>query len=142
MTASVMAYYDERATVIAVSLLKLRDLKPIQLLKDLLTFIPNPGHIRAILTHAVVKVVDDDPQSALWLFQHLDVLEPEIQVKAVIVQALTQKLYALGYTSHDVRVTDDYHLNFSEAAIHILRSQSDPDQEDVITLIQALSSSQ
>ncbi|HEY9658311.1 MAG TPA: hypothetical protein V6C65_07660, partial [Allocoleopsis sp.] len=92
---------NEKAVTIAISLLKQKSPKNIQTLKDLLTFIPNPNHIKAILKTAVIEIVHSCPQSALWLFQNAEVLEPEIQVREVIIQELTNTLRVWGYTSEE-----------------------------------------
>jgi hypothetical protein len=114
--------YNEKATTIAISLLKHKSPQTIQTLKNLLTFIPNPNHVKEILTTAVIDLIHTSPQSALWLFQHSEVLEPEIQVKDIIAQELTNEVLSWGYTLEDFHFTADHNLEISEGTKRSLLS--------------------
>lgn len=127
-----------QAIAIAISLLKRHNPHTIQTLKNLLTFIPNPNHIRKILTTAVIELVDNCPQSALWLFQHPDVLEPEIDVREIIAKELTAKLLSWGYTANDFNFTDDYTLKINEATQNHLCPHMQPLEDNAHALICAL----
>lgn len=130
---------NEKAVTIAISLLKHKSPKNVQILKNLLTFIPNPNHIKAILKTAVIEIVHSCPQSALWLFQHAEVLEPEIQAREVIVQELTNTLHSWGYPSDEFQVTDDQHLAVSEATkLALLSHQPSSMDTAALTLIRLL----
>lgn len=130
---------NEKAVKIAVSLLKHKSPQTVQTLKDLLTFIPNPNHVKEVLTSAVIKLVHHCPQSALWLFQHPEVLAPEIQVREIIIQELTQKLYAWGYTSDDFYFTDDDQLEVDNATKYSLYAEPANSAETAaMVLIRAL----
>lgn len=138
-TLTAMPSYNRKAVTIAISLLKRKSPQTIQTLKNLLTFIPNPNHIKDVLIAAVIELVHTCPQTALWLFQYPEVLEPEIQVRDIIIQELTNQFYAWGYTSNDFHFTDDQHLEISEATKFSLLSCK-PSSVDIapLTLIQAL----
>lgn len=129
----------EKAISIAISLLKRKNPQTVQTLKNLLTFIPNPNHVKAILTTAVTRLIYTCPQSALWLFQHPDVLEPKIQVREIIAQELTRKVLSWGYRLEDFYFTADHHLEMSEDTKRSLLSQQpEAVDEPVLTLIRAL----
>jgi hypothetical protein len=129
----------EKAIAITISLLKHKSPRTVQLLKDLLTFIPNPNHIKSVLTTAVIQLIYTCPQSALWLFQHPEVVAPEVQVREIIVQEVTRKILSLGYTSKDFRFTADHGLEMSHDSKQALLSyQASLTEEPVLNLIQSL----
>jgi hypothetical protein len=130
---------NEKAVMIATRLLKHKNRQTVQTLKNLLTFIPNPNHVKDVLTTAVIKLVHDCPQAAFWLFQHPDVLEPEVHVREIIVQELTNQFYAWGYTPEDFCFTADQHLEISEATqFSLLAHQPNSVDSATFTLIQVL----
>jgi hypothetical protein len=138
ITAMSTSPSNRKAVTIAVSLLKRQDPTTIQTLKNLLTFIPNPNHVQRILVAAVIELVRTSPCSALWLFQHPKVLEPELHVREIIVQELTNKLCSWGYTLDDFHFTVDQRLETSEATrSSLLVYQPIPDDAAFLTLIQA-----
>lgn len=130
----------EKAIAIAVNLLKRENPRIVQSLKDLLTFIPNPNYTKDVLEAAIIKLIYTHPQSALWLFQHPEVVEPQIQVREVIAQELTQTLLSWGYTLKDFRFTADYYLEMSESLKNSLLTcqQEAPDQAVVALVINLL----
>lgn len=128
----------EKAVAIAISLLKHKNPQTTQTLKDLLTFIPNPNHIKNVLTTAVIELIDKCPQAALWLFQNPEVIEPEIRVKEIIAQELTRKIVSWGYTAKDFRFTPDYALEMSDDAQRSLLSHPSPTDEPALFLVRAL----
>lgn len=128
-----------KAVKIAVSLLKRKSPQTIQTLKNLLTFIPNPNHVKDVLTTAVIELIHSCPQSAFWLFQHPEVLEPEMHVRDIIIQELTSKFYDWGYTSDDFHFTDDQQLEINEATkSSLLSHNSSPVDEASLTLVRTL----
>ncbi|MBI4785331.1 MAG: hypothetical protein HY785_29105 [Oscillatoriophycideae cyanobacterium NC_groundwater_1537_Pr4_S-0.65um_50_18] len=122
----------EKAIAIAVNLLKHKSPRLVQALKDLLTFIPNPGYTKDVLEAAVVKLIYACPESALWLFQHPEVLTPHIQAREIIAQELTQSLLSWGYTLENFGFTADYALEMSEDMKRsLLDCQREPDKAAV-----------
>ncbi|VXD23080.1 hypothetical protein PL8927_760267 [Planktothrix serta PCC 8927] len=83
---------------IAITLLRDRNLKNLIILKNFLTFIPNPNHIKEVLTKAVQEVVNSCPETTHWLLQHPHCLESEVKVKDVIHQEISNKFLSLGLT--------------------------------------------
>ncbi|HEY9647643.1 MAG TPA: hypothetical protein V6C88_14805 [Chroococcidiopsis sp.] len=130
---------DENAIAIAISLLKLKNPRIIQKLKDLLTFIPNPNRVKNILEIAVIRLVHSCPQSALWLFENPEILEPDVQVRKIIAQELTRTVRSWGDGLETIQFTADYHLDLSDAAHDSLLSYQ-PKSTDisVLTLLYAL----
>jgi hypothetical protein len=134
-----MPSHNDKAVMIAVSLLKRKNSPHIQTLKRLLTFIPNPNHIKDVLKTAVLELIYTCPQSALWLYQHPEVLEPEIQVREIIAEELQRKLLDWGYTPDDFYFTVYPELEVSESAkTDLLFSKPVPTDEAPLTLIRAL----
>lgn len=126
----------EKVIAIAVNLLKHESPRIVQALKDLLTFVPNPNYTRDVLEAAIVKLIYTYPQSALWLFQHPEVVEPQIQVREIIAQELTRNLLAWGYTLEDFRFTGDYSLEVSEnLKSNLPACQQEPSDQAVVALI-------
>lgn len=124
---------------IAVCLLKHQNPKTIQTLKDLLTFIPNPNHIKEILTRAVIQLTHTCPQSALWLFHHPDVVEPEIRARDIIAQEVAQQLLAEGYIAKDFFITTNYRLEMTSTAKQVFFANSaEIIEKPILSLIQAL----
>ncbi|XHX75920.1 MAG: hypothetical protein RBJ76_15875 [Stenomitos frigidus ULC029] len=133
-----MSFSDERALIIAIILLKRQRPKNIQTLKDLLTFIPNPNHVKDILTTALIEVIYTNPQSALWLFQHPELLS-EIPVRAIIAEELTSQALSWGYTAENFYFTADHTLEASESTQHALFApQQIPVDESALALIRSL----
>ncbi|HEY9851919.1 MAG TPA: hypothetical protein V6D28_20770 [Leptolyngbyaceae cyanobacterium] len=135
-----MTSYNEKAIKIAISLLKRKSPENIQKLKSFLTFIPNPNHIKDVLVTAVIELIETHPESAFWLFQYSELLDPEIQVKDIIVSELTKKLFSWGYTSEDFYFTNNYNLLVIKESKKclLLSHQPDPDDEAYFTLIYCL----
>jgi hypothetical protein len=134
-----MPSHNDKAVMIAVSLLKRKNPPHIQTLKRLLTFIPNPNHIKDVLKTAVLELIYTSPQSALWLYQHPEVLEPEIQVREIIAEELQRKLLDWGYTPDDFYFTVYPELEVGESAkTDLLFSKPIPTDEAALTLIRAL----
>lgn len=130
---------NEKAVTIAISLLKHENPATIQTLKNLLTFIPNPNHVKDVLKTAVIELVHRFPKSALWLFQHPDVLEPDIQVRKIIAQELINKFCAWGYNSDDFHLTTDCRLEINETTkLSLLSHHFPPVDPDSLALIQTL----
>lgn len=129
----------EKAITIAVSLLKTNNSQTIQTLKDLLTFIPNPNHIKNVLASAVIELVYTYPESAFWLFQNPEALQSQIDVKQLIAEELTNKLLSWGYTLNDFYFTTDYKLEVTEAIRqHFFRDEYTFTNEAVLILIRSL----
>lgn len=82
----------EKAVIISTSLLKRQNLESLSILKNLLTFIPNPHDIQKVWKIAICHLVNTCPQSSYWLFQNPDCLKPDINVREVIIEELSQKL--------------------------------------------------
>jgi hypothetical protein len=83
---------------IAITLLRDKNLKNLVILKNFLTFIPNPNHIKEVLTKAVQEVVNSCPETTHWLLQHPHCLEPEIKVQNVIYHEISNKFISLELT--------------------------------------------
>ncbi len=125
--------------MVAVSLLKLRNPDNIQKLKQLLTFIPNPNHVKNVLKTAVLELIYVCPQSAFWLYQNSEVLEPEIKAREVIADELKQQLLDWGYTTDDFHFTPDQKLEINENAKEDLFSpQKISANKSVLMLLRAL----
>lgn len=126
----------EKAIAIAVNLLKHKSPRIVQVLKDLLTFIPNPNYTKDVLEAAVIKLTYTCPDSALWLFQHPEVLAPHIQAREIITQELTQQLISWGHTLESFRFTNDYSLEVSEnLRSSLLACQQESPDKAVVALI-------
>ncbi len=129
----------EKAIAIAVNLLKHKSLRLTQVLKDLLTFFQNPNYTKEVLEAAVIKLIYTCPESAVWLFQHPEVLAPHIRAREIIAQELTQNLLNCGYTAADFCFMNDYSLEISEAFKSKLQSyQQEPLNQDIFALITLL----
>lgn len=126
----------EKAIAIAVNLLNHKNPRLVQVLKDLLTFIPNPGYTKEVLEAAVIKLIYTCPESALWLFQHSEVLAPHIQARKIIALELTQNLLSWGHTVEDFRFTADYSLEMSEnLKSNLLAFQQETPDQAIVALI-------
>lgn len=133
------SYYNEKAITIAISLLKRKNPEHIETLKNFLTFIPNPNHIKDVLATAVIELIDTNPQSAFWLFQNSELLDPEIQVKEIIANELTKKFLSWGYSYEDFYFTSNYNLVIVESKKKSLFSDPPlPDDQASLSLIQLL----
>lgn len=129
----------EKAIAIAISLLKHKNPQTVQMLKDLLTFIPNPNHIKEVLAVAVIRLVHSCPKSALWLFRYPGVLAPEIQARDIIAAEVTCKILSWGYSLEDFHFTNDNYLEVTEAAQQSLLSiRPNLNDELIFALIRAL----
>jgi hypothetical protein len=129
----------EKAIAIAISLLKHKNPQTVQMLKDLLTFIPNPNHVKEVLAAAVIHLVHTCPKSALWLFFHPDVLAPEIQARDIIAAEITCKILSWGYSLEDFHFTADNCLEVTKAAQQsLLSTRPNPEDESIFALIRAL----
>lgn len=127
---------NQKAITIAISLLKRNNPKTIETLKNLLTFIPNPNHVNGVLKTAVVELVYSSPHSAYWLFQHPELLEPELQVQEIILTEVINTLVAWGCASDEVSITAEQRLQMDDAVLDRLRSQcATPADEAVLTLV-------
>jgi hypothetical protein len=130
---------SQKAITITISLLKHKNPQTIELLKNFLTFIPNPNHIKDVLTTAVIELIYVCPLSALWLFQNPTVLEPEIQVRKIISEEITHKMLAWGYTLDDFHFTANQRLEVSKRLQENLFScKRTPADEAILSLIRAL----
>ncbi|HEY9663583.1 MAG TPA: hypothetical protein V6C65_34480 [Allocoleopsis sp.] len=130
--------HNEKAVTIAVSLLKHKSPKTIQTLKNFLTFIPNPNHVKAVLAAAVINLVYHSPRTAAWLFQHPEVLAPEIDVRQIIAQTLTQTVYTWGYAPQDFYFDDDYQIFINEEILVHNSEARSPEDSSVLMLIAGL----
>lgn len=129
----------EQAILLTTNLLRRQNSQTVKTLQDLLTFIPNPNHVKEILTAAVIRLIYSSPQSTMWLFQNPEVVEPQIQVRETIAQELAHKLLSWGYKLEDFHFTAERELAMSEAAKHSLLSyQPIPSDEPVLILVRAL----
>lgn len=129
----------EKAIAIAMSLLQQKNPQAIQTLKDLLTFIPNPNHTKEILTTAVVRLIYTCPESILWLFQHPEVVAPEIQVRDIVAQELTRILCSWGYALESFHFTSERYLVMQEDSRQLLLSGKNiPVNEPILILIRSL----
>lgn len=129
---------NEKAVTIAISLLKHKSPETVQTLKNFLTFIPNPNHVKAVLTSAVIDLVYHSPRTSAWLFQHPEVLAPEIDVREIIALTLTQTVYAWGYAPHDFYFDDDYQLFINEEVLAYNCETRSPEESSVLMLMDAL----
>ena len=100
---------------------------------------PNPNNIKRALITAVIRLTHTCSRTTLWLYQHPQVLEPDIQVKEIIVQEVTDKLLAWGYTSEDFYFTSEYVLVTTENTRQSLLSSSPSFQDEpIFALIRVL----
>lgn len=121
---------------IAIALLKDQNVNNLSILKNFLSFIPNPNHIKEILTKAVQAVVNTCPQTTLWLLQHPHCLEPEVNVKDVIHQEISNKLLFLGLTLEDFTFDSEGYLVLPDSfKPELLKSSKFPLPNEDITLI-------
>lgn len=129
----------EMTISIAISLLKDQNVNNLVILKNFLSFIPNPNHIKEVLTKAVQSVVNTCPQTTLWLLQHPHCLEPEVNVKNVIHQEISHKLLHLGLTLEDFTFDSEGYLLLPDAfKQELLKSSKLPPPDEDITLIFAV----
>lgn len=138
MSTRMISSDNDKAVMIAVSLLKRKHPPTIQTLKNFLTFIPNPNHIKNILKTAVVELIYTCPHSAFWLYQHPEVLEPEIQVREIIAEELQHKLLAWGYTPDDFYFATSPMLAVRDGDKATLVAPETPADKAVLTLLHAL----
>ncbi len=130
---------NEKAIAIAVNLLKRKSPENAQTLKDLLTFIPNPNHIKNVLEVAVMRLTYSCPKSAFWLFQNPNLLAPEVNVRAIIIRELMPKVLSWGYPKENFHITDDYRLDVSDDTRQaLLIHQPEPVDESMFMLLCAL----
>jgi hypothetical protein len=130
---------NDKAVMIAVSLLKRKNPPNIQTLKQFLTFIPNPNHIKDVLKTAVLELIYTCPSSAFWLYQHPEVLEPEIQVREIIAEELRRKLLDWGYTPDDFYFAANPILEVRDGAkANLVCPETTPADKAALTLIYAL----
>ncbi len=129
---------NEKAVTIAISLLKHKSPKTVQTLKNFLTFIPNPNHVKAVLAAALINLVYHSPRTAAWLFQHPEVLAPEIDLREIIAQALTQTVRAWGYASHEFYFDADYQLFMNDEILAYSREARSLEDSSVLVLIAGL----
>jgi hypothetical protein len=128
----------EKAVTIAISLLKHKSPETVQTLKNFLTFIPNPNHVKAVLTAAVIDLVYHSPRTAAWLFQHPEVLAPEIDVREIIALTLTQTVRDWGYAPRDFYFDDDYQLFMNEAILAHSGEARSPKDSSALALMVVL----
>ncbi|PZV00674.1 MAG: hypothetical protein DCF32_17170 [Leptolyngbya sp.] len=130
---------NEKAIAIAITLLKRKSPQNIQTLKNLLTFIPNPNHINTVLAIAVMRLIYICPKSAFWLFENPQLLEPEVNVRAIIIRELMPKVLSWGYPKENFHITDDYRLDVSDDTKHaLLLHRPEPADESMFMLLCAL----
>ncbi|WP_254173032.1 hypothetical protein [Planktothrix pseudagardhii] len=121
---------------IAIALLKDKNVNNLSILKNFLSFIPNPNHIKEVLIKAVQAVVNTCPQTTLWLLQHPHCLEPEVNVRDVIHQEISNKLLFLGLTLEDFTFDSEGYLVFPDSfKTELLKSSKIPLPNEDITLI-------
>lgn len=133
------SYSNEKALTIAISLLKRKNPQNIETLKNLLFFIPNPNHVKDVLAAAVIELIHTCPHSAFWLFQHPELLEPEIKVREIVAEELTRKLLSWGYSPESFHFTSSYTLVISESKkCSLLSHQPSPTDRASFALIKTL----
>lgn len=121
---------------IAIALLKDKNVNNLSILKNFLSFIPNPNHIKQVLIKAVQAVVNTCPQTTLWLLQHPHCLEPEVNVRDVIHQEISNKLLFLGLTLEDFTFDSEGYLILADSLkAELLKSSKIPLPNEDITLI-------
>lgn len=123
----VMATPEERKRCVrvAIELLQTRDLRAISMLKDFLTYIPNPFSIKEILTSAVIELVSSAPITVCWLLDRPECLQPEIDVTQIVIQTLFDRLINLGFIQgQDFYIGANQTLAVSETAKLALFTQS------------------
>ncbi len=129
----------EKTSAIAVVLLKHHDLKIVLNLKNFLMFMPNPIQQKEILTRSIVQLVESSPETTRWLLQNSDCLKPEVDVIAVIIQVLTDKLILWGIPQQNFHFNDSGELwinePFKTQLVNYLRLHSN---EPVAILINSL----
>lgn len=93
-----------------VQIIKDRNLNNLEMMKNFLTYIPNPNHIKVLLTKAVTRVINSCPQTTRWLWQNANCLEPEVNVKSMIHQEISNQLLGLGISSEEFRLDSEGYL--------------------------------
>ncbi len=118
---------------IAITLLRDKNLKNLVILKNFLTFIPNPNHIKEVLTKAVQEVVNSCPETTHWLLQHPHCLEPEVKVQDVIHQEIANKFISLGLTLEEFSFDSKGYLVLPDSLkqVFLNRSKISPHNYDV-----------
>lgn len=123
----IMATPEERKRCVrvAVELLQTRDLRAVAMLKDFLTYIPNPLSIREILTTALIELISSSPITICWLLDQPECLQPEVDITQIVIQALSNRLISLGFIQgQDFYVGAGQKFAVSEAAKLALFTQS------------------
>lgn len=107
--------YMPRAISIAVRLISSHNSCNIKTLKNFLYVMPDPRCVRDVLTAAVLKICTTSVDTTCWLLQNPEPLRPEIDVRELISQYLSETL-------HDYGVIQDQHYTFEQDGAFVIRT--------------------
>lgn len=130
----------EKGVVISVSLLKRQNLESLSTLKNLLTFIPNPVEIQEVLRQAICTIIHTSPQTSYWLFQHPDCLSPQVNVREVIIEELSEKLLSWGLSPEEFYFNSEGELRINSTCINqFIKPREISSDEAILDLISVIS---
>lgn len=98
---------------VTIVILKSHDFQSINTLKKFLKVIPNPNQIRVIITVAVEEIFDTNSETIFWLLQHPECLQPEVNIKEIIAQKLSEKLCTMGFDDEYFHFNNDGELKIN-----------------------------
>ncbi|MBD2034874.1 hypothetical protein H6F86_10005 [Phormidium sp. FACHB-592] len=101
---------------VAVEVFKNRNLGAIGSLKKFLTALPSPSYIKEALLQSIYQLAEQEPETAQWVLQYRQHLEPELNLMAVAQQIATERLQNQGLILiQDFNFTADGELEASES---------------------------
>ena len=131
--------FIEKGVVISVSLLKRQNFESLSTLKNLLTFIPNPVDIQEVLKKAICSIIYTSPQTSYWLFQHPDCLSPQVNVREIIIEELSEKLLSWGLSPEEFHFNSEGRLRIkSEYVNQFIKPREFSPDEAILGLIYVL----
>lgn len=103
---------DEITLNIIILVIKDQNVNHLKVLKNFLSYIPNPNHVKALLTKGVKRVINSCPETTRWLWKNPDCLEPEIKVQSIIHQEVSHQILALGISLEEIIFDSEGYLIF------------------------------
>lgn len=129
----------EKAVIICVSLLKHQNLESLSTLKNLLTFIPNPSDVQEVWRRAINEIINTSPQTSYWLFEHPNCLKPEVNVREIMIQKLSQTLLSWGLSSEEFYFNSEGKLEVNHATRNrLITPRQVSHDEAIVALIYSL----
>lgn len=127
----------EQLTNIAIFLLKSHNPEAIYGLKDFLTIVPNSEKSKQIMISAIYQVIETDPETIYWLLKNPTYLQPEVDVREIVIQKLNEKFILLGFTKEDIYFNQHRDLEFTAVIKEkLIKAEYSGDERAIMTLIQ------